>query len=163
MLKKNKNKSLILWFSQISNTDVSLVGGKNASLGEMYSQLSKQGVSIPNGFAITAEAYKYFIAENNLQDKIKSNLNGLKKNNMQDLAKRAGVIRDLIINGKMPQDLELKILNGYHKFGRAEDVAVRTSATAEDLPQDSFAGMGETFLNVVGAQELIIAVKKCFA
>jgi len=161
--KMQKTKKYILWFSQISNTDVSLVGGKNASLGEMYSQLSKQGVSIPNGFAITAESYKYFIAENNLQDKIKSNLNGLKKNNMQDLAKRAGAIRNLIIKGKMPQDLELKILNAYHKFGRAEDVAVRTSATAEDLPQDSFAGMGETFLNVVGAQELIIAVKKCFA
>ena len=161
MLKKTKQH--ILWFSKISNNDVSLVGGKNASLGEMYSELTKKGVLVPNGFAITAEAYRYFIKKNNLDEKIKKNLKGLKKNNMKDLNRRAGAIRNLIVNGKMPIDLELKILNAYYKFGRAEDVAVRTSATAEDLPDDSFAGMGETFLNVVGRKELIESTKKCFA
>ncbi len=161
MLKKTKKH--ILWFKDISNKDVPLVGGKNASLGEMYSELSKKGVNIPNGFAITAEAYKYFIEFNNLEGRIRSGLKGLKKNSVQDLTKRASKIRSLISNAKMPADLELKILNAYHKFGKAEDVAVRSSATAEDLPDASFAGQQETYLNVVGRKELITSVKDCFA
>lgn len=161
--KSTKNKKHILWFKELSNQEVALVGGKNASLGEMYSQLTKKGVAIPNGFAITAEAYRYFIQYNDLTEKIKKNLKGLKRNNIKDLAKRAGAIRQLIEHGHMPLDLELKILTAYHKLGKNPDVAVRTSATAEDLPQDSFAGMGETYLNVVGRQELLESVKKCFA
>ncbi|MFH1610264.1 MAG: phosphoenolpyruvate synthase [Patescibacteria group bacterium] len=161
MLKKTKKH--ILWFKEISNKDVPLVGGKNASLGEMYSELSKKGVNIPNGFAITAEAYKYFIESNDLEGRIRDGLKGLKKNSVQDLTKRASKIRSLIANAKMPADLELKILNAYHKFGKAEDVAVRSSATAEDLPDASFAGQQETYLNVVGREELIKSVKNCFA
>ena len=161
MLKKTKKH--ILWFKDISNKDVPLVGGKNASLGEMYSELSKKGVNIPNGFAITAEAYKYFIESNDLEDKIRDGLRGLKKNSVADLTKRASKIRSLISNAKMPADLELKILNAYHKFGKAEDVAVRSSATAEDLPDASFAGQQETYLNVVGRTELLKSVKDCFA
>jgi len=163
---KNKSKKFILWFSKISNKDVSLVGGKNASLGEMYSELTQKGVRIPNGFAITAEAYKYYIKKNNLEDEIRQilkTLNKKKMKNVEYLTKRAAEIRGLISRAKMPTDLELKILNAYHKFGKKEDVAVRSSATAEDLPDASFAGQQETFLNVVGREELIEAVKKCFA
>ncbi len=163
MLKINKTKKHILWFNEISNDDVVLVGGKNASLGEMYSTLAKKGVPVPNGFAITAEAYRYYIEKNNLNDKIKKLLTGINVKSMPDLEKRTAAIRKLIEEGVMPADLELKILNAYHRFGRAEDVAVRTSATAEDLPEASFAGMGETYLNVVGREELIDSVKKCFA
>ena len=158
-----RNKKHILWFKDISNKDVALVGGKNASLGEMYSELTKKGVNIPNGFAITAEAYRYFISFNELEDDIKKNLTGLKKNSVSDLEKRASKIRSLISSAKMPQDLELKILAAYHKFGKATDVAVRSSATAEDLPDASFAGQQETYLNVVGKVELLKAVKDCFA
>jgi len=161
MLKRNKKH--ILWFKDISNKDVPLVGGKNASLGEMYRELTKKGILIPNGFAITAEAYKYFISKNKLEDKIRAQLKGLKKNSVADLTARASNIRRLVSSAPMPKDLELKILNAYHKFGRASDVAVRSSATAEDLPDASFAGQQETFLNVVGREELISSVKKCFA
>lgn len=163
MLKTDKTKKHILWFSEINNNDVVLVGGKNASLGEMYSTLTQKGVPVPNGFAITAAAYRYYIEKNNLNDKIKKLLIGIDVKSMPDLEKRTAAIRKLIEEGVMPADLELKILNAYHKFGRAEDVAVRTSATAEDLPEASFAGMGETYLNVVGREELLDAVKKCFA
>ena len=158
-----KTKQYISWFKDISNQDVALVGGKNASLGEMYSELGGKGIKIPNGFAITAEAYKYFIKHNDLEDDIKQILKGLKKNSILDLTARASKVRNLISNAKMPMDLELKILNAYHKFGKAEDVAVRSSATAEDLPDASFAGQQETYLNVVGKEELLISVKKCFA
>jgi len=158
-----KTKQYISWFKDISNQDVALVGGKNASLGEMYSELGGKGIKIPNGFAITAQAYKYFIEYNDIEDDIKKVLKGLKKNSISDLTARASKIRSLISNAKMPMDLELKILNAYHKFGKAEDVAVRSSATAEDLPDASFAGQQETYLNVVGRKELLISVKKCFA
>lgn len=163
MLKKNKNQAHILWFSEITNNDVSLVGGKNASLGEMYSTLNKKGVAVPNGFAITATAFRYYIEKNNLNPEIKQLLHKLNHKNINELEKKSAAIRQLIENGKVPLDLELKILNAYHKLGRAEDVAVRTSATAEDLPEASFAGMGETYLNIVGKESLLEAVKKCFA
>jgi len=158
-----RNQKHILWFTDISNKDVALVGGKNASLGEMYSELTSKGVNIPNGFAITSEAYRYFISHNNLADEIKTTLTGLKKNNITDLEKRASKIRSIISSASMPQDLELKILSAYHKFGKAVDVAVRSSATAEDLPDASFAGQQETYLNVVGKVELLKSVKDCFA
>jgi len=159
----SKNNSHILWFSEINNNDVALVGGKNASLGEMYRTLTKKGVAVPNGFAITAAAFRYYLEKNNLKPEIKKLLHKLNHKNMAELEKKSAAIRRLIETGKMPLDLELKILNAYHKFGRAEDVAVRTSATAEDLPEASFAGMGETYLNIVGKDALIKAVKKCFA
>jgi len=159
----SKNNSHILWFSEINNNDVALVGGKNASLGEMYRTLTKKGVAVPNGFAITAAAFRYYLEKNNLKPEIKKLLHKLNHENMAELEKKSAAIRRLIETGKMPLDLELKILNAYHKFGRAEDVAVRTSATAEDLPEASFAGMGETYLNIVGKDALIKAVKKCFA
>jgi pyruvate,water dikinase len=153
----------ILWFSEIKKEDTPLVGGKNSSLGEMYSTLVKKGVSVPNGFAITAEAYRYYIKANNLSEEIHKNLKGVKKNDMGDLARRGKNVRTAIENGKLPADLELKILIAYHKLGKNPDVAVRTSATAEDLPDASFAGMGETYLNVQGKDELLDSVKKCFA
>ncbi|MDD5290275.1 MAG: phosphoenolpyruvate synthase [Patescibacteria group bacterium] len=153
----------ILWFSEIRKEDTPLVGGKNSSLGEMYSTLTQKGIKVPNGFAITAAAFRYYIEKNNLKDKIKQNLKGLKKNDMKDLARRARNIREAIEGGKMPADLELKILAAYHRLGKNPDVAVRTSATAEDLPEASFAGMGETYLNVSGRENLLDSVKKCFA
>jgi len=159
----SKFHAYILWFKEITNNDVSLVGGKNASLGEMYSTLTKRGVAVPNGFAITAAAFKYYLEKNNLRPEIKKILHKFNHKNIAELEKKSADIRHLIETAKMPLDLELKILNAYHKFGRAEDVAVRTSATAEDLPEASFAGMGETYLNVVGRDALIKAVKKCFA
>jgi len=161
---KNRNKKFILWFKDISNKDVALVGGKNASLGEMYSELSGKGVAIPNGFAVTAEAYKYYIEKNKLEDRIRKNLVNIKKTTkVEILTKRASVIRNIISSAQMPKDLEIKILNAYHKFGKAIDVAVRSSATAEDLPDASFAGQQETYLNVVGRDELLKSVKDCFA
>lgn len=160
----HRNKKFILWFKDISNKDVPLVGGKNASLGEMYSELSGKGVAIPNGFAVTAEAYKYYIEKNKLEDRIRKNLVGIKKTTkVEILTKRASVIRNIISSAQMPKDLEIKILNAYHKFGKAVDVAVRSSATAEDLPDASFAGQQETYLNVVGREELLKSVKDCFA
>jgi pyruvate,water dikinase len=159
---KSKQKH-ILWFSEIRKEDTPLVGGKNSSLGEMYSTLTQKGIKVPNGFAITAAAFRYYIEKNNLKDRIKQNLKGLKKNDMKDLARRAKNIRDLIERGEMPADLELKILAAYHRLGKNPDVAVRTSATAEDLPEASFAGMGETYLNVSGRESLLDSVKKCFA
>ena len=158
----------IIWFKDLTINDVSLVGGKNAALGEMYSELVKVGIKIPNGFAITAQAYKYFLEFNKFDKKIEDILNGLNTHNTRDLAQRGKKIRELIKNGIMPQDLEEKIKNEYQKLGnfyktKNVDVAVRSSATAEDLPDASFAGQQETYLNIRGEKELIEAVKNSFS
>lgn len=160
-------RPLILWFDEISYSDVPLVGGKNASLGEMYSKLTPKGINVPYGFAVTAEAYRYFIRENHLDEKIKEALKGLDTHNVLDLQKRGKKIRSLILNAKMPERLADEIVKAYkrleEKYGNNPDVAVRSSATAEDLPDASFAGQQETFLNVRGAEKVIEYVQKCFA
>lgn len=164
-MEKNK---LIFWFNELGISDVPLVGGKNAALGEMYRELTPLGVKIPNGYAVTAEAFRYFVKFNNLGLKIKQALKGLNTHNVQDLAKRGKVVRDLILSGGFPEDLKIQIFKSYHELSKQYktnnvDVAVRSSATAEDLPGASFAGQQETYLNIRGEKSLLEATKKCFA
>jgi pyruvate,water dikinase len=158
---------LILWFSEIGKKDVSKVGGKNASLGEMYSQLRRKGILIPDGFALTARAYDLFIKENKLNKKIKEILKDLDTKDIKNLRRKGKEIRELILNSKISEKLEKEILKAYKKlckkYGYKVKVAVRSSATAEDLPSASFAGQQETYLNVEGEQELLEAIVKCYA
>ncbi|MFN7088399.1 MAG: PEP/pyruvate-binding domain-containing protein, partial [Candidatus Paceibacteria bacterium] len=161
-------KRFIVWFKDISMKDVALVGGKNAALGEMYSKLQSRGIRIPNGFAITADAYRYFLKSAGLEKKIKEVLASLNFHNIRDLKVRGKKIRQLILGANLPPDLQDAISYAYKKLSnqygiRNLDVAVRSSATAEDLPQASFAGQQETFLNIRGKAQLLEAVKKCFA
>ena len=166
-MKKTRSKKLILWFNKLRIKDVPIVGGKNASLGEMYQKLTSKGVNVPNGFAITAHSYAYLIKENNLQKEIKATLKGLDTSNVQDLAEKGKAVRNLILNSTFPKKLDKEIEKAYNKlcetYGQNTDVAVRSSATAEDLPDASFAGQQETYLNTRGVEELLIACKKCFA
>ncbi|MFA5070437.1 MAG: phosphoenolpyruvate synthase [Patescibacteria group bacterium] len=162
-----KAKKTIMWFSQIRNTDVPLVGGKNASLGEMYSTLTKKGILVPNGFAITANAYRDFLEKGGIKKEIKKILSDLNTHNIKNLQARGKAARELMIKTDFPKDLDEKIAAAYHKmeeeYGQNVDVAVRSSATAEDLPDASFAGQQETYLNIRGKEELLKACKKCFA
>jgi len=162
-----KNK-FVHFFSELSIKNVPQVGGKNASLGEMYCQLTKKGVKIPNGFATTAEAYNYFLESTGLKSKIREILKGLDTKDVNDLMKRGAVIRKLIIATEMSQDFKIAITKAYRKLSaeyktKNVDVAVRSSATAEDLPDASFAGQQETYLNVTGEKDLLLAVRKCIA
>ena len=153
--------------------DVALVGGKNASLGEMYTRLQPLGINVPNGFAITANAFRYFIEQAGLAKHIREILRGLSVRNMKDLQKRGQEIRERILETGLPWDLQRKILQAYDKLvplrgiSRRErknvSVAVRSSATQEDLPGASSAGQQETYLNVVGEEALLTAVKKTMA
>jgi len=156
----------IKFFSEISAKDTALVGGKNANLGEMYNKLADVGVPVPNGFAITAEGYDYFIKFNNLEEKIHNVLKGLDTHNIEDLHKRGEEIRNLIKSGEFPEDLKNEILTAFQKLkeecGEDLTVAVRSSATAEDLPGASFAGQQETYLNV-SEKDLFEKIKFCFA
>ncbi|MFW6013607.1 MAG: phosphoenolpyruvate synthase [Nanoarchaeota archaeon] len=162
-----KNSAFILWFDQLGMDDVPIVGGKNASLGEMYTNLIEKGVNVPNGFAITARAYHYLIEKAGIKDKIRNILEGLDKRDVRDLHKRGQKVRDLIRGCDFPDELRDTIEEAYSnlckQYGENTDVAVRSSATAEDLPDASFAGQQETFLNIRGVNELIEACKKCFA
>ncbi|MCL4418798.1 phosphoenolpyruvate synthase [Patescibacteria group bacterium] len=159
------DKQLTLWFKEIEIEQTPIVGGKNASLGEMYSNLTSLGVNVPNGFAVTSAGYNYFISFNNLKEKISQILKDLDMGNIGTLRKRGKKIRNLILKGKFPSDLAQKIEESYKTLGKEEniDVAVRSSATAEDLPGASFAGEQETYLNIRGKKDLLNAVKKCFA
>jgi len=156
----------IKFFSKISAKDTSLVGGKNANLGEMYNKLADVGVPVSNGFAVTAEGYDYFIKFNNLEEKIHDVLKGLDTHNIEDLHKRGEEIRNLIKSGEFPEDLKNEILTSFQKlkeeYGEDLTVAVRSSATAEDLPGASFAGQQETYLNV-SEKDLLEKIKFCFA
>ncbi|MFZ8847734.1 MAG: phosphoenolpyruvate synthase [Minisyncoccia bacterium] len=156
----------IKFFSEISAKDTALVGGKNANLGEMYNKLADAGVPVPNGFAVTAEGYDYFIQFNNLEEKIHNVLKGLDTHNIEDLHKRGEEIRNLIKGGEFPEDLKNEILSAFQKlkeeYGEDLTVAVRSSATAEDLPGASFAGQQETYLNV-SEKDLLEKIKFCFA
>ncbi|MGV3757407.1 MAG: phosphoenolpyruvate synthase, partial [Verrucomicrobiota bacterium] len=157
----------IKWFSDITIGDVPLVGGKNASLGEMYRELTPQGVRIPNGFAITAEAYRHLLRATGMEAKIRELLKGLDTRDVEDLRKRGSQIRGLILGSSLPPDLEQEINTAYETLqggqSQSVDVAVRSSATAEDLPDASFAGQQETYLNVQGRLELINSCLRCFA
>ncbi len=162
----SKNKAFILWFNELSNTDVKYVGGKNASLGEMYRQLSRKGIRVPNGFAITAYAYRYLIEKAGIEPEIKKILNKMNIKSTKSLASAGSKVRQLIRNAPFPKELHDEIVKAYKNLCRLEktqDVAVRSSATAEDLPTASFAGQQETYLNIKGEHALIESCKKCFA
>lgn len=156
------------FFKELSIKNVPQVGGKNASLGEMYCQLTKKGIKIPNGFATTASAYNHFLESTGLKKEIKEILKGLDTKNVKDLMKRGDIIRKKIIATELPKDFSQAITKAYRELSASYkvknlDVAVRSSATAEDLPDASFAGQQETFLNVTGEKDLLLAVKKCIA
>jgi len=172
MLKKifksfTRKKDLVLWFKELGIKDVPLVGGKNASLGEMYQKLTPKGVNIPNGFAVTAYAYHYFLKYAKIDDDIRRILSDLDAKNMANLEERGHKVRMTILRSEFPDDLIKIILSSYKEmekmYGKNCDVAVRSSATAEDLPDASFAGQQETFLNIRGDHELLDACKRCFA
>ncbi|MGD9851705.1 MAG: phosphoenolpyruvate synthase [Nitrospirales bacterium] len=163
----SESEPLILWFDQIGLEDIKYVGGKNASLGEMYRELTPHGVKIPNGFAITAQAYRYVLREAGLDDKIQEILRDLDTGDMSNLRQRGHQIRQAIIAAPLPGDLEQAIQDAYDRLSESMtegvDVAVRSSATAEDLPDASFAGQQETYLNVQGHRALLETCKRCFA
>jgi pyruvate, water dikinase len=179
-------QALILWFDEVGIADLPLVGGKNASLGEMIGQLASKGVNVPNGFATTAAAYRYFIAQAGLEPKLHQIFADLDVDNLQNLRLRGEQARSLMLNTPFPQALELAIANAYTQLCSQSgsgadgdllapmhtdlveclhntDVAVRSSATAEDLPDASFAGQQETYLNVHGVNQVLEACHKCFA
>ncbi len=164
----DKNTEFVLWFDQLSIDDVPLVGGKNASLGEMYRELTSKGVKVPNGFAITAYAYRYLLEKTNSVQKIRDLLADLDTSDMDNLAERGEKVRSVIRNLAFPDELTQVIYEQYDNLCKSDgvedmDVAVRSSATAEDLPDASFAGQQETYLNIRGKDSLIDAAKRCFA
>ena len=168
MKKTNwKENKFILRFDEIGIEDVPYVGGKNASLGEMYRNLVPKGVNIPNGFAITAYAYRYLLKETWADKKIKEILSDLDTSDMDNLAQRRARVRSLIKSLEFPEDLTKAIIESYKKmekiYWKNVDVAVRSSATAEDLPDASFAGQQDTYLNIFGYESIIDACKRCFA
>lgn len=169
MVKDSKKEKFILWFDEIDIGDVPLVGGKNASLGEMIIELSSKGINVPNGFAISAYAYKYLLKNAGIEEKIRSILKDLDTHNIKNLMDRGKEVRETILNAEFPQNLKAAIVDAYsqmhRKFGYEEnpDVAIRSSATAEDLPDASFAGQQDTYLNIRGPEAVIEACKKCFA
>ncbi|MEM4258390.1 MAG: phosphoenolpyruvate synthase [Candidatus Thermoplasmatota archaeon] len=160
-------QEFVKWFEELTIKDVPSVGGKNASLGEMIRNLGSKGVNVPGGFAVTAYAYKYMIEKAGIDKKIREILADLNTHDVQNLAERGHKIRELIRNTPIPQELEEDIRRHYRemeaRYGENVDVAVRSSATAEDLPDASFAGQQETFLNVRGEDELIEKCRECFA
>lgn len=155
------------WFKDIGLEDVPLVGGKTASLGELYSALARQGVKVPNGFALTASAYRDALAQAGAWDKLRKLLDGLDKRNIAELAKRARAARAIVYAATDQEALRREVRNAYRKleeeYGANVAVAVRSSATAEDLPTASFAGQHESFLNVRSPDDLMRACRRCFA
>ncbi|MCE9590863.1 MAG: phosphoenolpyruvate synthase [Planctomycetes bacterium] len=154
-------------FEEISIADVPVVGGKNASLGEMYRELTSKGVRVPDGFALTADAYRHFLRESGLDEAIPRVLAGLDTQNIEDLQRRGRRVRDMVLAASIPADLRGIIVKEYDRLGRETggqaDVAVRSSATTEDLPGASFAGQQETFLHVRGHEMLLDVCRRCFA
>ncbi|MBW6488352.1 phosphoenolpyruvate synthase [Sulfurimonas sp.] len=158
----------IRFFNELNINDVPTVGGKNASLGEMYQKLTPKGVNIPNGFATTSDAYWLLLQENNIKEKIADILHDLNISDTNNLQKRGLEVRTLILNSHLPEALVDELLEAYKTLcdeynTDAVDVAVRSSGTAEDLPDASFAGQQETFLNINTPESLLLSVKKCFA
>ncbi len=187
-LIQDKEKALVLWFEDVGMSDVSLVGGKNASLGEMIQQLTPQGINVPGGFATTAYAYRYFVKQAGLETKLRQLFADLDVEDLSNLRSRGKQARALILNTPFPEELTTAITEAYSqlcqrysidfsyceqfegeekevckKYTYNVDVAVRSSATAEDLPDASFAGQQETYLNVHDIQCVLEACHKCFA
>ena len=160
-------KNYVLWFSDIRVDDVPLVGGKNASLGELYSTLSQQGVRVPNGFALTADAYRDALTAAKASERLHQLLDNLDKRDVEALAKAAAEAREIVYRATATGPLREQIDRAYQKleteYGANVAVAVRSSATAEDLPTASFAGQHESFLNVSGSDALFEACRRCFA
>jgi pyruvate,water dikinase len=160
-------RDYILWFNQLGMNDVGVVGGKNASLGEMIQNLSSTGIGVPNGFATTADAFWEFLEQNGLKDKINSKLSALDVADVNELVKVGAEIREWVISAPLPESLENAVCTAYAQMmdeaGTEMSVAVRSSATAEDLPEASFAGQQETFLNVVGIEGVLLRIKEVFA
>jgi pyruvate,water dikinase len=159
---------LVLWLDALRMSDLGKVGGKNASLGEMIGNLSKLGVSVPGGFATTADAFQVYLEKSGLAKRILDRLEHLDVDNVDELVRGGKEIRGWIVDTALPDDLEQAIRGAYAKLCKdagADDiaVAVRSSATAEDLPDASFAGQQETFLNVVGIDDVLHKVKEVFA
>ncbi|MEM2838947.1 MAG: phosphoenolpyruvate synthase [Thermoplasmata archaeon] len=166
--KMDRSKKYILWFEEIGINDIPLVGGKNASLGEMLRELSSKGIQVPNGFAITTQAFRRFIEANRLETRVQKALEGLDTKDADNLSSKGKEVRMLFMNSEFPQDLKIEILMSYNEMARMlgqknPHVAVRSSATAEDLEGASFAGQHETILNVYGDVNLLRAIKQCFA
>ena len=157
----SKSTAHILWFEQIRKKDIPIVGGKGANLGEMY----HAEVPVPNGFVVTAKAYFDFLNSTSLRHKILTEVSGLDTNNSKKLQQISKNIKTAILAADMPDDLEAEIKTYYHKLCGEYDrlVAVRSSATAEDLPDASFAGQQETYLNIKGYKDVIKNVQKCWA
>ncbi len=158
----------ILFFNETSITDISRVGGKNASLGEMFCKLKDKGVTVPNGFSLTADAYRLVIKQNNLEDKLQRLIQDTDTNNYSNLSEIGKEARSLILACQLPNELIDALKNAFARLSNECDakdlrVAVRSSATAEDLPSASFAGRMESYLNVAGGDQLLEAVKKCYA
>lgn len=168
-MKNTENKTApdIMWFKDITNLDVPLVGGKNASLGEMFNTLSGNGINIPNGFALTSAAYWKLLNSNDIFNTLSGLMNSLDKKNYSNLKEISDKARTLILSSKMPLETEKGILESYKRmcelYGTDTDVAVRSSATAEDLPSASFAGQHDSYLNIRGNTMLLNAVKDCIA
>ncbi len=167
MIMVKKSQKNILWLNEISLKDVPLVGGKNASLGEMYGQLSKKGVNIPDGFALSTNAYWEFLKLNKIDKKLKEIFKKYNPKSIKSLQEVGKQARSLILRGEFPEDLKKEISRTYQKlerkYGKNLDVAVRSSGVCEDMPDASFAGQFETFLNVRGEEELLRTIKKCLA
>lgn len=185
----SKETALVLWFEEVGITDIGLVGGKNASLGEMIQELVPKGINVPTGFATTAYAYRHFIKNAGLEEKLRRLFSDLDVEDMDNLRERGKQARALLLNTPFPQDLQDAIATAYkklcerygydpklcdrlgdeeskekcHKYSQDTDVAVRSSATAEDLPDASFAGQQETYLNIQGVNAVLEACHKCFA
>lgn len=158
----------VKFFEELRIKDVPQVGGKNASLGEMYSKLKKKGIRVPNGFATTAYAYNFFLEESGLKKRIKQILEDLNTKNVANLMEHGKEVRRAIMEAELPEELKKEVSAAYRQLCKSEgrdvlDVAVRSSATAEDLPDASFAGQQETFLNIRGEQQVIEATKECIA
>ena len=163
----SQEESLVLWFHEVGINDIGLVGGKNASLGEMIQQLTPQGVNVPTGFATTARAYRYFIESAALEEQLRSLFADLDVEDVNNLRERGQKARDLLLHTPFPKELRTAIAKAYQilceQYNPDTDVAVRSSATAEDLPDASFAGQQETYLNVRGVRGVLAACHRCFA
>ena len=159
--------AFVKWFKEIGIKDVDEVGGKNASLGEMYNHLTPLGVNVPNGFAVTATAYKHYLDVNNLWEPLKKLFKNFNPDDIDELKAVGKAARKMIMDAEIPDDLKEEIIKGYEKlkeeYGENVSLAVRSSATAEDSPTASFAGQNETYLNIKGEDNLIWAYKMCIA
>ena len=157
----------VRFFEEFGIDDVPLVGGKNASLGEMFQKLSTQGVRIPHGFAITAQAYRYMLDEAGAWDRLHAELDELDPADVAALARKGKRAREIVYGAGLPDDLAAEILDAYRKlqqeYGEEVSLAVRSSATAEDLPTASFAGQQDSYLNIKGEESLLDTCRRCFA